>query len=1071
MFHSFRIRLSFLLCVFLSGGTASLLAGDAPMVTHIGQFQGLSGGDFLNGRGMDLTGVVTMVDTKRGLIAMQDETGAVAVYLAQQAGTVSSGQLIRLQSAHCSPYCAQLPDFPFSPSGWDLRRSFEAPTNWGDYHLTRMRGFLHPPVSGEYTFWIASDNSSDLWLGSDASPGDIKRIAFIERGNWVHSREWSRYPSQRSEAVPLVAGRSYYIEAVQEQLLQDDNIAVAWRGPSIPQSVIDGAFLTPWSETSPYGSLSLSNGILREYWTNYSVGAVEGVSGPRAFESVITPQEPKLAILGRSPLPTAVRLNLTQPLSPDDNFRWAVVEGDIAFAGGDERGGMIELVNGSSEAEVNIANAASSSLAKFPSGRVRVEGVCEGTHGVNGEPRIGFIWTQSSEQILPANQLLPIQETAIAPSNSASRLFGSGMIGGFYWTHGIVTFSGHAQNKDYLIVQEPSAAVFIAQTGRNASHSLHAGELVEMGGSLVSGDLGPEVYPMIIHERGWAPMPEPAPAPRFPAVGRPDGIWTELEGIVHAVNADGSLLLMTQGGPVNVWIGEAPPERANFIDARLRVRGDLLVSRSTHPVLLTPSARFIDVEEPPVANPFAAPLRSVQELESERLLPSFGHRVRLNVNVTYQSGPMIFAQDGTGGVRVRLAEDHLLDRGQPLTIAAFPEAGSHTLILTEAVTQPAHVIQDLRPIAFDPSQGDITRHDGELVTISATLLDEKFEAGMSVLELQAGQQMFEAILAGERGTPPKFRAGSVLGVTGVLNLGPLDALPAEARVKIPPTASFTLLLPSPSEAIVLRGPPWWTWKRAAVLICTLSSILIGAVLWIRLLRRRLQKQQAAQLAFSRQILHSQESERRRIAANLHDSLGQNLLVIKNQACLAMQSASDAAQLRRRLDEISGVASQAIDDVRQITLNLRPYQLDRLGMTEAVRAAISVASENSHVLFATHVDKIDDLFDAESEIHVFRIVQESVNNILKHSAATEAAVVIKKRAGGLTLSIRDNGRGFDAAAPAPNRGYGLNGITERVRILSGTLAVDSSPDQGTTITVEIPLPANHHAKRTQSADRG
>jgi signal transduction histidine kinase len=1070
MFHNFRIRLGFLLCIFLSQAIASMLADDAPIIAQIGQFQGLSGGDFLSGRALDLTGVVTMVDTNRGIIAMQDGTGAVAVHLALPPGTVSAGQLIRLQSPNCSPYCAQLPDFPFSPSGWDLRTSFEAPTNWGDYHLTRMRGFLHPPVSGEYTFWIASDNSSDLWLGSDANPGNVKRIAFIERGNWVHSREWSRYPSQRSEPVPLVAGRFYYIEAVQEQLLEDDNIAVAWRGPSIPQSVIDGSFLVPWSETLPYGSLSRSNGILREYWTNYSVGAVEGVSGPRPFDSVITPRAPKLAILGRSPLPAAARLNLNQPLSPDDNFRWADVEGDIAFAGADNGSGLIELVNGSSGAQVNVASVGSSSMAKLPGGRVRVEGVCEGTHGVNGELRIGFIWTPSSEQILPANQLLPIQETAIAPSNSASRLFGSRAIGGFYWTHGIVTFDGHAQSKDYLVIQEPSAAVFIAQTGRNLSHPLQVGELVEMGGSLVSGDLGPEVYPMIIHERGWAPMPEPAPAPRFPAIGRPDGLWTELEGIVHAINADGSLLLMTQGGPVNVWIGQAWREPAKFVDAKLRIHGDLLLSRLARPILLTPSARFVDVEEPPVENPFAAPLRSVQELESERLLPSFGHRVRLKANVTYQFGSMIFAQDSSGGIRVRLAGDQVLDPGQPLTIAAFPEVGSQTPILTEAVTRPAHIVQDLHPTVLDLSRADITRYDAGLVTISATLLDEKFEAGMSVLELQAGQHMFEAILARERGTLPKFHVESVLGLTGVLNLGASDALVTEARVQIPATASFTLLLRSPSEAIVLRGPPWWTWKRAVTLICALSSILFGAVLWIRLLRRRLQKQQAAQLAFSRQILHSQESERRRIAANLHDSLGQNLLVIKNQACLAMQSASDAAQLRRRLDEISGVASQAIDDVRQITWNLRPYQLDRLGMTEAVRAAISVASENSEVLFATHVDAIDDMFDAESEIHVFRIVQESVNNILKHSAATEAAVVIKRHAASLTLSIRDNGHGFDAAAPAANRGYGLNGITERLRILGGTLNIDSSPDQGTTITAEIPLPANHHAKRTQSADR-
>ena len=151
----------------------------------------------------------------------------------------------------------------------------------------------------------------------------------------------------------------------------------------------------------------------------------------------------------------------------------------------------------------------------------------------------------------------------------------------------------------------------------------------------------------------------------------------------------------------------------------------------------------------------------------------------------------------------------------------------------------------------------------------------------------------------------------------------------------------------PADVTVLSGPPWWTWKRTATLVGTLLTILIVTLLWVHLLHRRLERQHASRLAFSRQVLERLEDERRRIAINLHDSLGQILLVIKNQALLAMQRPSDEKGLRQRLEEISGARSQAIEEVRQITHGLRPYQLDRLGLTQAIRALIGRAAKRFH----------------------------------------------------------------------------------------------------------------------------
>ena len=116
-----------------------------------------------------------------------------------------------------------------------------------------------------------------------------------------------------------------------------------------------------------------------------------------------------------------------------------------------------------------------------------------------------------------------------------------------------------------------------------------------------------------------------------------------------------------------------------------------------------------------------------------------------------------------------------------------------------------------------------------------------------------------------------------------------------------------------------------------------------------------------------------------------------------------------------------------------------------------------ASENGLILFATRVECIDDLFDKDAEIHVYRIVQEAVTNVVKHSTATEATVVIKKQPAAISISIRDNGRGFDLeklSSQPHNFGYGLSGIAERVRIRTGLVVIDSRPGAGTSLAVEV-----------------
>ena len=273
-------------------------------------------------------------------------------------------------------------------------------------------------------------------------------------------------------------------------------------------------------------------------------------------------------------------------------------------------------------------------------------------------------------------------------------------------------------------------------------------------------------------------------------------------------------------------------------------------------------------------------------------------------------------------------------------------------------------------------------------------------------------------------------------------------------------AKRDLVVMQDAEAMtVLSGPAWWTWEKAATLMGILLITLALALAWIHLLRRRLERHRAAQLAFSQQVLRKLEEERRRIAVNLHDSLGQTLLVIKHRAMSAIESLTEEQPAYSQLEGISTVTSQAIEEIRRITRGLHPYQLDRLGLTQAIRASVNEASENGSILFASRIEDIDGLFDKDGEIHVYRIAQEAITNVVKHSAATEATVVLKKAPTAVFISIRDNGRGFDLAklsSHPQSLGFGLSGLTERVRILKGTVAIDSHLGAGTSLSVEVPL---------------
>ena len=251
-------------------------------------------------------------------------------------------------------------------------------------------------------------------------------------------------------------------------------------------------------------------------------------------------------------------------------------------------------------------------------------------------------------------------------------------------------------------------------------------------------------------------------------------------------------------------------------------------------------------------------------------------------------------------------------------------------------------------------------------------------------------------------------------------------------------------------------PPFYrTWWFIAFACLAVSS---GVSLAWQYRASQLKRAHAAQEAFSRRLIDSQEQERKRIAAELHDSLGQQLLIIKNWAALAVASLRNHDAAKEPLDEISSTAAHAIEEIRGIAYNLRPYQLERLGLTTALQDLVNEVAASSSIRLSAQVNCVDGVFAKDAELSIYRMVQEALNNTIRHSGATEVRIFVSRRAGGVEVTVQDNGRGFvppsEGSSGSKRSGFGLLGIAERARMLGGQAAIQSSPGQGCTIHISL-----------------
>ncbi|MEZ4874750.1 MAG: sensor histidine kinase [Flavobacteriaceae bacterium] len=231
-------------------------------------------------------------------------------------------------------------------------------------------------------------------------------------------------------------------------------------------------------------------------------------------------------------------------------------------------------------------------------------------------------------------------------------------------------------------------------------------------------------------------------------------------------------------------------------------------------------------------------------------------------------------------------------------------------------------------------------------------------------------------------------------------------------------------------------------KNQWILFGSLGLLLLfGFVLLVRS-RNTYKKQQWQQALFSQELMQAQEKERTRVAKELHDSVGQQLTLIQKKA-------QNLAQ-----PELASMTATTLEEVRSISRALYPPMLQKVGLTKAITQLLYEVDEETPLFVSSEIAAIDDCFKEAQTLHFFRFVQEAVHNVVKHSQAKALSVTIEKKGAYVTVHIEDNGTGFEDIESLQKNSLGLKTMAERIKMLGGTLIIDSKKGKGTQLSATL-----------------
>ncbi|MDB6110543.1 MAG: Integral rane sensor signal transduction histidine kinase, partial [Pedosphaera sp.] len=787
--------------------------------------------------------------------------------------------------------------------------------------------------------------------------------------------------------------------------------------------------------------------------------------------------------------------SLEQPLAKGADFLWAETEGTIQFK--QQIGGQVffDLQDGNDSMSVSMPEVGvARTLPDF--GRwVRVTGICRGGFNDQG------VWVAASLRATSVEESPMTEKKSGGESsvrlgtfqNTGPNAAGITKIAQIrqmslaeWRRRPTVTIRGVVTSLIGVYLQDDSAGVQVVVKTADSSKLVGLGEYVEITGPVGVSDAATPLITadkVVCIGRGKLPHPQHPPWGQL-ASGRTDSQWVEMDGVVQAT--DGAhLLLSCDGRPVTASFGAAAASAVNqLVDAAVRIRGVGIASlddwgRMQGVHLLSPSLEYLEVEQAPTV-PFSQPVQPIADIMKVSGPVDPSHRIRVEGVLTLQDGQKLFLQDDTGSVMAIYKQDVVLDSifgrsqwsfwrtsgskepsrntphfspGDRLEVVGFRDTHGYSPVLTEVLARKIGTgqmkIEELKTDSFTDWKRDST-----LVRIDGELTGQQLMGSHLVLQVVSYGRTLQVFLPANIRQALDIMPGSRLRLAGVWQMDPVQYSELGRSV-----GGIRLLPRSLDDVVVLSRPSWWTVRHALTVIGGLTFVLLAASVWITQLRRKVEQrttQLAGEIHLREQVEQQRvlEAERTRIARDLHDDLGAALTQIRFLSAVESRDEAVPEETRNQLREVSEKSHQLVTSLDEIVWAINPAN-DLL--PKLIHYLCHVAEEffrPTSIRCRMEVDESLPEVPLTSEVrhNLFLAVREAMNNIAKHSQATEVWFRIQKQENNMAITLEDNGRGFVATDAAV--GEGLQNMRRRVEEIGGQFECESKTGQGTTCRIRL-----------------
>ena len=989
-----------------------------------------------------IEGTVRAVVPKRGLIALQDASGAMLFELPPFSSDIAVGSEVMIEANQCvlTRIRSGIQIWPAMVVDNDGLHSQQEASG---------RVFLQAGMNPVLVDWF--NGPAEFYLKLDYQGPNLPRQTVSASalwtkdpsGNWQPGLHYIAYEENGLQELPD------FPDLIPKAEGTATNFSTAYRTrDEYCGLTFDGFINVPRSGTYTFYLTSDDGSRL---WAGKSSLTCEPVSPPATN---LAPAE-----------------HLDQAFADRGREHWIEIEGEVAFVSEDKRSLELEMDVAGRRVPVTVLEGVNLFSRNLLHHWIKVEGIGEFSRDPEDKSLVG-IFTPGEEQLAindsPPNNPGNIAETTLTAAAQVRRLKPEDASKHIpARLRGVVIYATAVA----VVLQDSSGGVFISPRNGRWAYQPRVGQLWEIDGTTDPGNFSPVITADQATFLGYTSLPEPVQPTRDQLInGNMDAEYGELHGVITSVSPS-EITLLTPDGKVTVMgipdrpLPEMPkliPGGGSLIGSVVRIRGCFatLVDLQTRQV--TPDKVYIypsqvEIEDPSPPNPFLLPAKKLSDLMWFDARASALQRTKLSGQVIYVIPDEYFIMDGNAGFRVLADHPPSLMPGDLIEAVGFPTLGGSSPVLKEAQIRKTGHATLPGAVLISPERLLDRDRDSTLVQVDALLISDTIHQNERILELQSGPRHFVAREEFTSKAPALLPAGCRLSLTGVYASADEEQAGVGANI-----APFEILLDDDADIVVLQRPSWWTVRHAIIVIGILGGVLGATFIWVVLLRREVEERteqlrkeiEERQLAEQKHVI---ERERTRVAQDLHDELGAGLTEVSMLGSLANVATITAESKNRYLEQLTQVARSLVTSLDEIVWAVNP----RYDSVASLVSYFSLFAESFLSLagiacrFQVSEEIPDCPMDSKLRHAVFCSFKEALNNAIRHSRATEVQIIFELAGNDLVLSIIDNGRGFEFVAGEPGKD-GLISLRQRMQQLGGDCQIQSKPKHGTKVEIRLPL---------------